>query len=402
MDNNKQNERNSYLDELFYHKFIIFCHDHYNPLGVVRSLGERGINPIVIVMNKRPVLLNHSKYSQIVHTVENIEDGYKLLLENYGNENKKPFLYSCSDDVCYWLDEHYDELINRFYFFHGNEKGVIAHYLNKAEINRLAENCGCDVLRYEVIPKEEMPKTLHYPVLTKALDSTLYAWKNEMNICNDESELKKAFEHIRSPKILVQEFIKKKNELCLDGFSINGGENVYIPYYTNYLRFSDMSYGGYMLLRPFIDQDTLSKVRQILKEVGYTGIFEVEFLLDDNDKLYFLEVNFRNSTWSYAYTYGGYNMPFLWALGTLKGELEIKSINPIEKFVAMSEEDDYEMMVKTKRMRLSQWIKDFYRADCHYLYNEKDSKPFYVLIARLWIKWPIRKIFHLFGKKWKE
>lgn len=31
------------------HKFILLCEDHYNPLGICRSLGEVGITPIPIV-----------------------------------------------------------------------------------------------------------------------------------------------------------------------------------------------------------------------------------------------------------------------------------------------------------------------------------------------------------------
>ena len=31
------------------HKFIIFGFEHYNTLGVIRSLGEKGISPIVIL-----------------------------------------------------------------------------------------------------------------------------------------------------------------------------------------------------------------------------------------------------------------------------------------------------------------------------------------------------------------
>ena len=44
------------------------------------------------------------------------------------------------------------------------------------------------------------------------------------------------------------------------------------------------------------------KLKEILKEIGYEGIFEIEFLVDENDQLWFCEINFRNSTWSYAST----------------------------------------------------------------------------------------------------
>ena len=39
------------------HEFIVFALDHYNPLGVVRSLGEAGVNPILIAV--KPVSYTH-------------------------------------------------------------------------------------------------------------------------------------------------------------------------------------------------------------------------------------------------------------------------------------------------------------------------------------------------------
>ena len=35
------------------HEFIVFALDHYNPLGVVRSLGEAGVNPILIAVKHK-------------------------------------------------------------------------------------------------------------------------------------------------------------------------------------------------------------------------------------------------------------------------------------------------------------------------------------------------------------
>ena len=298
---------------LMAHKFIVFCEDHYNPLGVIRSLGEKKINPIVILVADNPCQIPHSRYAKTIHRVGTMEEGLELLLEKYGSEEEKPFVYTCSDDIASLLDLNYDRLIDKFYFFHGKQQGTITKYLDKKTITDLAVEKGCKALRYEVVEKGKLPQDLTYPVITKAVSSTLSNWKDEMHICRDEAELLKAYESMRGEKVLVQEYIHKKNEYCVDGFSYNGGENVEIPYFTNYLRFSDISYGCYMVLRPHVKETVYNQINDILREVGYTGIFETEFLIDENDELYFLEVNFRNSTWSYAYTYGGYNMPYLWA-----------------------------------------------------------------------------------------
>ena len=85
--------RNVVDEELALHKFIVFCGDHYNPLGVVRSLGEKKIYPIVILVAKNPHTVNLSRYAKKIHRVIDIESGLKILLQIYGSEKKKPFVY---------------------------------------------------------------------------------------------------------------------------------------------------------------------------------------------------------------------------------------------------------------------------------------------------------------------
>ena len=365
------------LEEMLKHKFIVFCQDHYNPLGIVRSLGEKGIRTIVILESVHPVMINHSKYVEKLHIVKTQEEGLKLLVRIYGKEPKKPFLYTASDDITSLLDLHYEELIDKFYFFHGNSQGIITKYMDKENICKLAVECGCEIAGTEMVAFGTLPSKVRYPLITKAIISTLGGWKGDSFICHNEEELKDAYKHIRSKRILLQEYIAKKNELCLDGFCFNGGEDVYIPYYSNYLRFSNKSYGPYMVMRPFTDKKIMGQVKAILKRVGFTGIFSVEFLIDQNDKLYFLEVNFRNSTWSYAYTCGGYNMPYLWAKATLEGSLDLSFIKPQDEFTAMVEPYDFiENVVKCRKVGLFQWIKEVKRSRC-YFYNKLDNNPFW-------------------------
>ncbi len=376
--------------ELLNHKFIVFCQDHYNPLGIIRSLGEKGIRTTVILESEHPVMINHCRHVEKLHLVKTKEEGLQILMNLYCDEPEKPFLYTASDDITSLLDLHYDELIDKFYFFHGGEQGVVTHYMDKENICKLAVKHGCEIAKTEIVTPGTLPSVVSYPLMTKAIISTLGGWKSDSFICYNEQELTEAYKHIRSPKVLLQEYITKKNELCLDGFCFNGGEEVYIPYYSNYLRFSNKSYGPYMVLKPFLDEKVMGQVKSILKEVGFTGIFSVEFLIDKDDKLYFLEVNFRNSTWSYAYTCGGYNMPYLWAKATVEGELDLSNIDPLKEYTAMVEPDDFvENVLKQKKVGVLEWIKEVRKAKCYY-WNKADQCPFWCYLwMRLWR--PIKK-----------
>lgn len=361
--------------EIFRHKHILLVEDHTNPLGIVRSLGEEGIRPIVLLCSKNPILVNKSKYVGELHRFDNIEDGYKYLVAHYGNEELKPFIYNGSDDITLLLDSYYEELKDKFYFTNG--QGGIKKYLQKYDITQAALECGLQIPKEELLKVGELPKALKYPVFTKAATSANGGvWKDQAHICNNEEELKAAYKTMHVDKILVQEYVKKKNELCINGVSISGGAEIFMPYACSYYRLRPDSYGGYEFLFPFKDDILADKISKLLKVTHFSGIFDIEFLIGEDDELYFMEINFRNSGCSYACTDGGFNLPFRWAVSTLQNKLYLDGFKPILKFDAMNEIGDYYDSVKTKKVSIFNWIKELKGCKSYYLYNAKDPAPF--------------------------
>lgn len=376
------------------HKHIVVSADNGNALGVVRSIAEGGIEPILIYIveeNNLPCLIK-SKYVSTVHRVQSYEEAIDLLIEKYGSESSTPFVYTCDDFVEAIVDNRYDELQDKFYFFNAGEKGRINKLMNKHEICMVAEKCGCRIPKQEIVDTGVLPKTLRYPIITKVLMSVMGAWKEDVYICNNEEELKEAYTKIQSPKLLLQEYIHKKNELAVEGFSIDGGREVYIPYKVSYLRASEDGYGHYMYFEPFKDKELLAQLKAIIKECHYTGCFEIEFLIDQNDQLWFLEVNFRYSFWNYAVTFGGVNYPLAWAQAVLDNHItEPKEGSLKSYFTALNEPGDYGQSVARKRVSLWKWLKDVHNADMLYFWHPKDKKP-------AWSFW-YYKILRLFKKK---
>ena len=247
----------------------------------------------------------------------------------------------------------------------------------------MAEKCGIRIPNEEILEVGTLPTTLRYPVFTKAVTSAKGGtWKDQAFICRDEDQLIKAYSNIRESKILVQEFIEKKNELCIDGISINAGEQVYMPYGCGYYRFIPGSYGNYMRFTPFLDKKLTDKITNIIRESKYTGIFCIEFMVGKDDTLYFLEVNFRHSGWGYAFTYGGFNLPFRWALSTLNNNLYLDGFKHMQSFDAMSEISDFADCRFYHKMPFRKWFQEFYKCDCKLIYNRKDRKPFRKTIVR--------------------
>jgi len=369
-------------------EYILFVCEHYNPLGIARSLGENGILPIGIIIKSDPKITSKSKFFKKIYLVDSIEEGYDLLIKKFASIETKHYLFSADDKIETYLDSKYDELKEFFWFFNAGEKGRVAFYMNKDNINKLALKHGLNVLPTYVVNTGEIPEGLEYPVITKVLASTMGAWKNDVFICNNEDELIAAYKKIKSPKLLLQKYIKKKNEYCMEGFSVNHGKSSMITIVSTYNYVLKDQYSPYMTCKNLDRLEILPGLQSMISEIGYEGIYEVEFLLDENDVLYFLEINFRNSTWSYASTKAGMPLPILWSKYMQIGLIDNLCLKKIkDNFTAMVEPQDFKVRVTGGKIKLLKWIKDFNKADCKYFIGKSDLRPVVYLVKR--------KIFNL-------
>lgn len=363
-------------------EYIVFGSEHYNPLGIIRSLGEAGISPIAVIVRSNRPFASKSKYIKKLHLVDSIVEGYTLIQSTYNshNPNCKSIILTGGDDATSILDIHFDELKDGFIFQNAGKKGRITHYMDKKAINELAKEKGFDVLENVVLHKDDDIPDLEYPVITKSISSNA-GGKKDVFICHDKEELTEAFSKIKSDPVLVQKYIYKKNELCLDGFSINKGRDVVITMATDYKYILEDSYSQYMNMYSYDDHKVIRILTNMLTEIGYEGIFTIKFLVDKNDNLHFLEINLRNSGWSYACTCVGMNMPVLWSDAMIKGRIASDAIKHIpEGSTAMADLDDFRVRVRRKKMNIFKWYHDFKKCTSVFYYNKMDKKPLFLLL----------------------
>ena len=62
----------------------------------------------------------------------------------------------------------------------------------------------------------------------------------------------------------------------------------------------------------FSENGLLQKCISFIREVGYTGLFSMEFLRDKYGNDYFMEINFRNDGNAISVTEAGVNLPYIW------------------------------------------------------------------------------------------
>lgn len=265
-----------------------------------------------------------------------------------------------------------------------------------------AEECGFKVPKSEIVRVGTLPSILKYPILTKAIDSTNPLWKTYVHICKDEQELKLAYSQMEgNQNILLQEYIEKKNEFILQGIVISsnvdnngfnviedkegfiatyGGTELCIPIQGAYLRLQNGAYGSYLYFEQYSKgKKMLQKLCRLFNEIGYSGIFEIEFLLNNNDELIFLEINFRHTLWNHTFTNMGCNLCKLWADSAIAGHLVLDDIKfkSQNRHILISEFVDMKTYLLTGKVSIIKWLKQCITADSYVIYDCKDKKPFY-------------------------
>lgn len=358
------------------HKVIVFAQEHYNPLGLIRSLGENGISPIFISVKRKGPVACLSKYISVCHHVDNVEQGFELLLREYGNEEQKPYVLF-SDDMCIgYVDQHYDELKDKFICYNAGQQGRINEFMDKQKILDLAKEHGFNVLDSVVVKTGDVPEGLKYPIITKDISPTAGGWKSDVFVCQNEEELRVAMTKITSPEVQIQPFINKKNEYAIEGFSINHGKEIFYGTTLTWKYQIPGYYSPYHDVTMFKDKELGEKIRGLFEEIGFEGIFEVEFLIDQDDTYYFLEANFRASAWNYSSTVAGMPLSYLWVKSMDAGHIDPEDEKEFEDFTDMSEVIDYGIRVDKGMVSLAEWLRDFKAARGTYYYNEKDMAPF--------------------------
>ena len=163
-------------------------------------------------------------------------------------------------------------------------------------------------------------------------------------------------------------------EIDYFGMSLKG--KVYIDYHDEISRFPNGAYGYYGAIKRCEHDETWNKCVAMMKEIGYNGLFDIEFLKDKDGKLHFMEVNFRVDGGIYKVT-PGVNLPAEWCRLVNMAQEDLPETLPTNKdyFIGITEAQDFKTSVIHGTMNPLKWFWQFCRADKYMLINRKDPKP---------------------------
>ena len=366
-------------------KAIIIGGLHHNTLGVKRSLGEAGIkkdNIHVLIVEKNAIKKNFVAASKY------IAKGNILYIKN--SQEIIPWLITaskiyngavitcCSDEASEVVINHYNEL-NKWYKLPSIKRDII-EYMSKENQSELAVRCGLNIPKSQVIKSNEYDEWNIFPCITKPFKSATGAGKADIKISRDKSELDIAMHSTESEYVQIQEYISKELEYQLIGCSLEGGELIIIPGYTRLIRQPLNTNTGYLEYSPISGFSyDVEAVKSFIKSLGYSGLFSMEFLRDKDNIDYFLEINMRNDGNAYCVKTAGVNLPYIWNYYQTFKKMPVCPVTFTKPVRFMPDLSDARRGIQT--VGLLRWIKEFFCAESHSVYNTKDLKPIIVQIS---------------------
>ena len=359
---------------------VVFCSDHLNALGLIRTLGEAGNNIECFCYGVKPNYILGSKYVCKGMNFSTCEDATEYLVKKYPVKEHKPVLFTLPDPPAYHVDLHKDILEKKFILFNAGEQGRVVYWMDKMHLSELAQRHGISVPWSIKLSKDEkIPENLNYPVFVKSIVSSLGGKKDE-GICYSKEDLERKRVGLISHEFVVMQFIKKVKEINYFGLAIK--DRVYIDYCDVRDRFPKGAYGYYNIFSRCKHDDLYDRIIDMVKETKYQGLFDVEFLVDEEGHYYFMEINFRVDGTIYKLAEGvdltNYWCRFVDLVDTeLPKTLTIKK----EKFVGMSEIDDFRTSVLSRQVNLFVWLWQFLTADRRMLFNIRDPKPVLIFLV---------------------
>ena len=373
----------------------------FQGLGVVRSLGEQGI-PVFLIDSEWGIA-RYSRYvSRKIFKPDFISEAVlpQFLLDTGRKEGLEGWvLYPNNDETVKLLAKH-RKTLGTMYRVPVPGWDVVEKFYVKNNLTRFARQVGIPT------PREYPAKSIQglldssprYPLVLKPVNKEKYypRTKKKAVLVMNESQLKdeygKMVKILLPSEIIVQEFIEGGTENLFSYGTLFDGEKSVAGLAAARLRQHPMDFGkattfAVSLKDPYLEDMAVN----LLKEIGYFGIAEVEFMRDDKDGLYkLLEINGRPWGWHTLLKASGINLPYM-----LFQLMTHKPIPPVEgkegtKWVRLiTDIPTVFREVVSGRMALRDYVLSMKGKKHFAVFSVSDPVPFFmefVLIPYLWWK----------------
>jgi len=285
----------------------IIIEGHVQGLSNTRSLGEAGIP--VYVVDKTDCIARHSKYCHRFFRCPDFQsDAFaSFLIELAKNENIKDWvLIPSNGHAVYTISKHKKQLSDYFKII-TPELEIIDKIYDKINLLSVADHIGIPYPKTQLFSKvtDSVSDELVFPVITKGRNGLSFykATGKKAFLAADESQLRKQLQFIQSKNQLSNSFSQElipfdgtNKTISFTAFCVEGQIKSY--WMGVKLREHPLLFGTATFAKSIYVEDCFNQSVPLLKELNYTGVCEVEYLLDPRDQKYkLIEINARTWLW---------------------------------------------------------------------------------------------------------
>lgn len=369
---------------------VVVGSNHINTLGIIRSLGEKGIKSYLLLMDNSKSYVKKSRYIKETYYSQKTEkDVIDTLLNKIEYKKQKCYIIPTGDPSALIIDNNLNKLKTKYIVPNINDtEGEIIKNMDKYVQYQIAKKNNYRMAKTKLIDlnKENNENNIYPCILKPAVSAD--GVKSDIRICKTEEQYKKAIKEFKTKKynrILLQEYLTYDYELDIPGYS-NGKDSRAIAMIKKIniypIKKGSTCYGKVLE----IISSEQEKIEKMINSIEYNGIFDIDLFVK-GEQIYLNEINFRNGALSYCLSKNDTSISLDWILSNEEGKVQQnKSIKPYHFMV----EDCNLKLVLEKEVSIIAFIKEFFKAKIYAYLNIKDPKPV------------IFKIIYCFGKRRKK
>ncbi|MEI6821270.1 MAG: hypothetical protein WCL51_05010 [Bacteroidota bacterium] len=372
---------------------VIIIEGHVQGLSNTRSLGEMGIP--VYVVDKSNCIARYSKYCQKFFICPDFikEEFVEFLINLAINENIKDWLLIPSNDHAVFSISKNKERLLKYYKIVTPNIRILDKMYDKLRLLNIAieHDVPIPVTFKFRSSKDCINDNIKYPVLTKGRNGLTFfkIFRKKVILSSNIDELKSNLKFIEKylsiKDTFTQELIPfdgKNKTISFTAFCVSGEIKTY--WMGIKIREHPIRFGTATLAESIYNNECYIQSIKLLKALDYTGICEVEYLLDPRDSKYkLIEINAR--TW-------------LWVgLAKVCGIDYAKILYCYANNISYRYNENYKLNVKwfniftdllislklffKKQILLSQYLKSMKGKKVEAIFDKHDPLPFFILIV---------------------
>jgi len=286
---------------------VVIIEGHVQGLSNTRALGEAGIP--VIVVDKNNCLARYSKYcNKFFYCPDFLSKEFVPFLEDLAKkENLYGWVLMPSNDHAVYSISKNKKSLEQYYKTVVPDLNVLEVIYDKSKLLNLAESVQVKIpkTQYFSCENEKIDGSLVYPLITKGRFGLSFykSMGRKAFLSNSEEELRKLFQRINDnyeiDKTFTQELIPfdgNNKTISFTAFSIEGEIKTF--WIGEKLREHPIQFGTATFAKSIDRPELIEPSKSLLKAINYTGVCEIEYLLDPRCGQYkLIEINARTWLW---------------------------------------------------------------------------------------------------------